>query len=88
MTTRNSIAALTASVFTLGSCLVAVPANAGILHHHPVAAGVAAGMVAHHMAKKSGRNRAAHGGHRNFAQRHPGVTGIAAGVAAHHMLKR
>ena len=62
---------------------LAVPASAGVLHNHPKAAGIGAGLAAHHMAKKS----AAHGGHGMMAH-HPKATGVAAGVAAHHMLKK
>ena len=54
-----------------------------ILQKHPTASGVAAGVAAHHMAKKS----AAHGGHGLMA-RHPVATGVVAGAAAHHMLKK
>ncbi len=65
-----------------------VPAQAGILHKHPVAAGAAAGLAAHHFAKKGAAGRMAHGQKPNFAERHPMATGIAGGVAAHHMLKK
>lgn len=62
----------------------AAPTQAkGLLHRHPGAAGLAAGLAAHHMAKKS----AAHGGHGMMA-RHPKATGVVAGMAAHHMLKK
>ena len=64
-----------------------VPAQAGILHKHPVLAGAAAGLAAHHMAKKGAAGRMAHGQKPNLAERHPMLSGVGAGVAAHHMLK-
>ena len=72
----------------LTSAFLTVPAQAGILHKHPVAAGAAAGLAAHHMAKKGASSRAAHGKKPNLAERHPMATGVVAGVAAHHMLKK
>ena len=65
--------ALAAPVF------VQAPAQAGIMHKHPTMTGMAAGMAAHHMAKKHG-----HG----MMHRHPMITGMAAGMAAHHMAKK
>lgn len=65
-----------------------LPAQAGILHKHPVAAGAAAGLAAHHFAKKGAAGRAANGQRPNLAERHPVVSGVAAGVAAHHILKK
>ncbi len=76
-------ALLSAAVALSISAFLAAPAQAGILHKHPTAAGVGAGIAAHHMAKKS----AAGGGHGMMA-RHPKTTGVAAGMAAHHMLKK
>jgi len=55
---------------------------------HPVATSVAAGVAAHHIAKKTGQNRTANGGHRNLAQRHPMATGVAAAAATHHVIKK
>ena len=82
--------------FTLSALLPAaalllsatVPAQAGILHKHPVAAGAAAGLAAHHMAKKGAAGRMAHGQKPNLAERHPMATGIAGAAVAHHMLKK
>lgn len=73
---------------TLSSMLLTGPAQAGILHKHPVAAGAAAGLAAHHIAKKGAASRAASGKKPNLAERHPVLSGIAAGAAAHHMLKK
>jgi hypothetical protein len=56
----------------------AAPVQAGILHKHPVITGIAAGVAAHHLAKKHGHGVLHH---------HPVMTGIAAGVAAHHLAK-
>lgn len=56
------------------------PAQAGILNRHHKAAGLAAGLAAHHMAKHSHGNGLMH--------RHPLATGIIAGAAANHMLKK
>lgn len=84
MTTLTRTAALLPAVAALAvSALFAAPAQAGVLHKHPTAAGVGAGMAAHHMAK----NSAAKGGH-GMTARHPKATGVAAGMAAHHMLKK
>jgi len=55
---------------------------------HPVATSVAAGVAAHHIAKKTGQNRTAAGRNRNFAQRHPVATGVAAAAATHHVIKK
>ena len=63
-----------------------LPAQADLLHKHPVAAGAATGLAAHHFAKKGAAGRAARGQKPNFAERHPIVTGVGAGVAAHHLL--
>ncbi|BDI33007.1 hypothetical protein CCAX7_50580 [Capsulimonas corticalis] len=79
----RAAAILSASIALAVPAFVATPAQAGVLHKHPTAAGVGAGLVAHHMAKKS----AAKGGH-SLAARHPIATGVVAGVAAHHMLKK
>ena len=79
----RSAAILSASAAIAIPAFLATPAQAGILHKHPTAAGVGAGLVAHHMAKKS----AAKGGH-SLAARHPIATGVVAGAAAHHMLKK
>jgi hypothetical protein len=57
-----------------------------VKHRHLKA--VAAGVAAYEIAKHTGRNRAAHGGKKNFAQRHPMMTGIAAGMAANHYMKK
>jgi hypothetical protein len=71
-----------AALALLVPAFVCSPATAGPLKKHPVAAGVGAGLIAHHMAKKS----AAKGGHGIMA-RHPKATGVAAGLAVHHVLK-
>ncbi len=61
--------------------------SGNIFQRHRGASSVAAGIAAYHIAKHTGRNRAAHGGHRNFAQRHPMISGIGAAVLTHHILK-
>jgi len=55
-------------------------------HRHLTSA--AAGVGAYELAKKSGRNRAAHGGKRNFAQRHPFLSGAAAAGVTGHEIKK
>ena len=65
-----------------------VPAQAGILHKHPTLAAGAAGLAAHHMAKKGAATRMAHGQKPNMAERHPMISGMAGAAAAHHMLKK
>jgi hypothetical protein len=79
----RTAAAVPAALALLTPSFVCSPATAGPLKKHPVAAGVAAGLVAHHMAKKS----AAKGGHGVMA-RHPKATGVVAGLAVHHALKK
>ncbi len=84
MTTLLHKAALLPAVTALiVPALFAAPAQAGILHKHPKAAGIAAGLAAHHMAKKSASK-----GHHGVMARHPKATGLAAGLAAHHALKK
>ena len=75
---KASLAVLAATLALTAPALFTTPASAGILHRHPKAAGLAAGLAAHHMAKH------AHGG---IMHRHPMMTGIAAGMATHHVLK-
>lgn len=72
--------ALIPAAATLLATVLSTPAQAGILHRHPGAAGLAAGLAAHHMAKHS------HG--HGMMHRHPMLTGIAAAAATHHMLKK
>lgn len=81
---------LTLALLPVAAILVTavLPAQAGILQKHPVAAGAAAGLAAHHFAKKGAASRAAKGKRPNLAERHPIVSGVAAGAAAHHMLKK
>ncbi len=55
-------------------------------HRHLTSA--AAGIGAYELAKKTGRNRAAHGGKRNFAQRHPFLSGAAAAGVTSHEIKK
>ena len=43
---------------------------------HPTMTSAAAGIAAYKVAKKTGKDRAAHG-QKNFAQRHPMMSGIA-----------
>lgn len=83
MTSIVRKAALLPAALALALPAFVAPAQAGILHRHPKATGVVAGLAAHHMAKKS----AQHGGH-SLAARHPVATGVAAGLAAHHLAKK
>lgn len=79
MTTRKfSLAALPAILALAVPAFIAAPTQASIFHHHPGATGVAAAVVAHHMAK--------HHGH-GFMHRHPMATAVGAGMLAHHMAK-
>jgi hypothetical protein len=77
---RTAALALPAALVLLTSTL-SVQANP--LKKHPHLATAGAGLMAHHMAKKS----AAHGGHGMMA-RHPMLTGVAAAGAMHHMTKK
>lgn len=77
-----------AALALLAPTALSAPANAGILHKHPKAAGAVAGLAAHHMVKKGAATRAAKGQKPNLAQRHPVATGLAAAVATHHVLKK
>ncbi len=84
MTYTPRIAALLAAGALLAPAFFGAPAQAkGLLHRHPVAAGAAAGLAAHHMAKKSAAK-----GHHGVMARHPKATGVIAGMAAHHALKK
>jgi hypothetical protein len=76
MTFRN---ALLAALALATPAFLLAPAQASMIHKHPKMTGIAAGMVAHHEAKKHG-----HG----FMHKHPMMTGMAAGLAAHHMAKK
>ena len=88
MTTKLTLPALLPAFAALLLPALNTPAQAGILHKHPVAAGAAAGLVAHHMAKKGAAGRMAHGQRPNLAERHPIMSGVAGGAMAHHMLKK
>lgn len=79
-TFSKNVALAVVAIALAGSSPIAVRAN--VLHKHPTAAGIGAGLVAHHMAKKAAR----HGSH-SIVARHPVATGIAAGIATHHVLK-
>lgn len=87
-TFRNTALALPVAVATLLPTLLSTPAQANPLKKHPVLAGAAAGMMAHHMAKRGAAGRMAHGAKPNMAERHPMMSGAAAAVSAHHMLKK
>ena len=76
-TTRN-FSLLGAAATIAASLAIIAPAQAGILHNHPTATGIGAGLAAHHMAKHA---------HSGMMHRHPVMTGIAAGAVAHHMAK-
>lgn len=79
-TKKASLALIPATLAVFAATSLAVPAQAGILNRHHKAAGLAAGLAAHHMAKHSHGNGMMH--------RHPVLTGIVAGAAANHMLKK
>ena len=80
---KRTMASMTAALAILMPTLISVPAHAGFLKRHPVASGVAAGLIAHHMAKKSAKH-----GHRGFLARHPVATGVVTGALVHHHLKK
>lgn len=88
MKTTQILALLPAALALAAPAFLTAPAQASLLHKHPTAAGAAAGLAAHHIAKKGASSRMAHGKRPNLAQRHPLATGVIAGVAAHHMLKK
>jgi len=85
---RKAVTAASAALALLAPAFAALPAQAGIFHKHPMLAGAAAGLAAHHMAKRGAQGRMAHGGKPNFAERHPMMSGVAAGALAHHMAKK
>ncbi len=87
-TVRKAALALPAAVAVLLPTLLCAPAQANPFKKHPVIAGAAAGLVAHHMAKKGAAGRMAHGQKPNMAERHPMLSGAAAAVGVHHMLKK
>ncbi len=81
--------ALTAPAFVSSPALAqAAPKKPNMMQRHPKATGVAAGLAAHHMAKKGAKGKMAQGKKPNMMQRHPKATGVAAGLAAHHMAKK
>ena len=88
MKITSALTLLPAVLALAAPALLTSPAQAGLLHKHPTAAGVAGGLAAHHMAKKGAEGRMAHGQKPNLAERHPVATGVIAGAAAHHMLKK
>ena len=82
----NRIVSTSCAVVTLLAFQVA-PAQTH-RHHHRLAK-IAGGVGAYELAKKTGKNRVAHGGKRNFFQKHPIVSGllgahVAGKVAKHH----
>lgn len=80
--------ALTAAVAILLPSVLSAPVQANPLTKHPLIAGAAAGLAAHHMAKKGAAGRMAHGQKPNMAERHPMLSGAAAAMGAHHILKK
>ncbi len=64
------------------------PKKKNFAQRHPTVTSAAAGIAAYKVAKKTGKNRAAHGEKKNFAQRHPIMTGIGAAVATKHVIKK
>ncbi len=87
-TFRSAALALPIVTAVLLPTLLCAPAQANPLKKHPMIAGAAAGMMAHHMAKKGAAGRMAHGAKPNMAERHPMMSGAAAAMGAHHMLKK
>jgi hypothetical protein len=92
-----------ALVFALSLMLGVVPSRAAygqtaahrMAHHaknfaqrHRTATSLAAGYAAYKIAKHTGNNRMANGGHKNFMQRHPVLTGVGAAMVTHHMIKK
>jgi hypothetical protein len=101
MTVRNRVVALLlafAIVLSIAGPGLSGPAIAqqpppvhrkkNFIQRHPTLTGVAAGVTAYKVAKKTGQNRKMHGKKLNFAQRHPVLTGVAAGAAARHYAKK
>lgn len=96
---RRAWATLMALVFCV-SAACAVPTAAlaqaassttkkkNFAERHPTVTGVAAGVAAYKVAKKTGKNRKMAGQKRNFAQRHPVLTGVATGVTVRHYAKK
>ena len=85
---KSILNATAVALALLAPACISIPAQAGVLHKHPVLAGAAAGLAAHHMAKKGAAGRAATGKKPNLAERHPMMTGVAAAVAGHHLAKK
>lgn len=81
-------AAIAAATMLVGMPMTPANAQMKTLHKHSMAAGIGAGLIAHHMAKKGARSRMASGRRPNFAERHPIMSGMAAGAMTHHMLKK
>lgn len=87
-TFSKSAPAFAAAAIALLPVVLGTVAQANPLTKHPLIAGAAAGMMAHHMAKKGAAGRMAHGQKPNMAERHPMLSGAAAAVGAHHILKK
>ncbi len=87
-TFRKAFLALPIATAVLIPTLVSTSVQANPLKKHPLIAGAAAGMMAHHMAKKGAAGRMAHGQKPNMAERHPMLSGVGAAMGAHHMLKK
>lgn len=87
---RRLVAFLPAVALAGGLVTVSEPAGAArnFAQKHPILTGAAAGIAAHHYAKKWGRRRSQVGRRRNFAERHPIITGAAAAGVAHHFAKK
>jgi len=83
----RSIAVALTLATSIGLPTVASAQVHGWTHRHHKMATAGAGIGAYELAKHSGRNRAAHGGHRNFMQRHPVMTGLGAAALMHHHAK-
>lgn len=81
--TFKSTIAIPIAVSMFLPIITSVNVQANPLKRHPMMASIGAGMVAHHMAKKSARH-----GHHGIMARHPKMTGMAAGMAMHHMMKK
>jgi hypothetical protein len=87
MKIRNMTLAAAAAGLFLAPTLATPSAQANVLKKHPLMASAAAGIAAHHYAKKGAAGRAAAGQRPNFAERHPMMSGAAAAIGAHHFLK-
>ncbi|MCA1594972.1 MAG: hypothetical protein LC772_00875 [Chloroflexi bacterium] len=87
-TAGSTMAGSNSAVATPGANGAAGPMqpHRSFAERHKTATSLAAGIAAYQIAKHTGANRAAAGGHKNWAQRHPMATAVGAAMLTHHAI--